>query len=268
MIWDCSDITFSQFLDIKAIEKRNGKEGFVDTMIEVAEMWHDKVDDMPFGNVQQIRALEVGELITISGWYMHIMQLIQEGLKKAEKDFIKEFEYKGEKYVFADEKIDTVMGLAFTAGQVVEALEYQNLYHKMAEENEVWDLDCAFEFELGLREVALLCLKEGEALPYKRGELDVWLNKRVKHLEGLPMDIVLSVRFFLLNGLQKYVKTQTINHFSKDRDGKRGMSNQGLKLSKRRNMYFTGRGGKVYSLARIMRRSFTATLRRLFIGKG
>ena len=61
------------------------------------------------------------------------------------------------------------------------------------------DLYGELEFERELRVMAVLLRKEGEQLPINVAERKIWIENRAKHFQGLPLDIVMGVRFFLFS---------------------------------------------------------------------
>lgn len=219
------EMTYSQFLDMKAAEKNHSGD-FRNVIIEsIIPYLKDPNDayDMPFGEDKedaQYRPLVVGDDITATGLYLHLLYLIEtyKGRVK-DKDLIYEFEHKGEKYQVNERGIKALSGMAFTVGEVVEVLQYQKLYTDMQRQFEkqnemqtgqtgIFDLDCAMEFKLGLQEIAVLARKKDEKLPVIKREKDAFIVERMQVFQDLPMSIVLDIRFFLLSGLKKLAATQ------------------------------------------------------------
>lgn len=145
--------------------------------------------------------------------YAHFINLINSfnPEKCLEDSFV--IDWKGRTYqIHKDESARTLLDIPLTAGEVVTAMEFQR--RAIEVEKRKGDSEGNMAFALGMREMAVLCRRENEVLPYRKKELSEFIIRRAKIFEDLPMDIVLSVRFFLLNGLITYQKIHYANIFS------------------------------------------------------
>lgn len=216
---DVSQITFSQFLDIKAVENKH-RGNWEQIVIETVKLFTEVDEKTEFGKHDS--RIELGKEFTVVGAYYWIVGMIADyisNLPEGEPQY--SFKHKGVKYVVTEDRVHGMTGRKHTVGEVIEALHFQQLFEKAAskvEEGEIFDGDCAFEFQLGLREIALICRQPGEKLPIDPGPRKAFLDERMLIFEDLPMHLVLNVRFFLLDTLKRLETTRITGLFSKVQD--------------------------------------------------
>ena len=104
-------------------------------------------------------------------------------------------------------KFLTLEGLS--TGEAIELLEFRRIAEKNLEDKKfgIGNMD----FTLGLRELSILMRKKGEALPWKRKDLDNFINSRVQIFRGVTAAEVLTLRFFLINSYLLWLQNQTTN---------------------------------------------------------
>ena len=96
-----------------------------------------------------------------------------------------------------------------STGEAIEVLEFRRIAEKNLEEKK-FALG-SMDFTLGLRELAILVRKKGEALPWNRKELESFLNDRMQTFRTVTAGEVLTLRFFLINSYLIWLQNQTIN---------------------------------------------------------
>ena len=109
-------------------------------------------------------------------------------------------------YIGRDRAVSLLTGEGTTTGQVLEILEFQRRFSILMEA--VKEGSAALDFELGLREMAILLLPHGKELPYKTGARRRFLQTQMKRMEDIPLDQILRVRFFLIGSLEDYIRTK------------------------------------------------------------
>jgi len=226
------DISFADFCEFKAketlfFEALKGDDhdaaDAVMILIEVVEqVVKGDLSDIPFAvdgeNVLDLMqsdfVFNFDDELSITRIYAHIITLLKrvdiENLDNGKEIRIKNGEVE---YVLDSVRAVRLMTETnVTAGEMLETLEFQKRFFGNSEKanlNDVTNLD----FELGLTEVAILCRKEGEKLPWRKAELDNWLQKRIHEIKDIPLSDVLRIRFFLLDSLTNFVQTANTDTF-------------------------------------------------------
>lgn len=226
------DISFADFCDFKAketlfFEALKGDDhdaaDAVMILIEVVEqVVKGDLSDIPFAvdgeNVLDLMqsdfVFNFDDELSITRIYAHIITLLKrvdiENLDNGKEIRIKNGEHE---YVLDSVRAVRLMTETnVTAGEMLETLEFQKRFFGNSEKanlNDVTNLD----FELGLTEVAILCRKEGEKLPWRKAEFDNWLQKRIHEIKDIPLSDVLRIRFFLLDSLTNFVQTANTDTF-------------------------------------------------------
>lgn len=244
--YDVSSITFSEFCDFQTeerayIELRNPPElkedgsnreevdnfepDLEDCMRQltkaVGTMIDGDISRLPFTIVEdRVDALIDGgykigleDDLSVLRIYAHLLTVIR-NFKPLQIPETFTTDFKGEVFEITYKRASQMLtGKAVSVGEAVEVLEYQRRLQLLLKERplEIGNLD----FTLGLTEISLLLRKPGERLPWDRTKLNEFIQDRRELFKDLSLEVVLSIRFFLLNTLLRYEKTQTINSFGK-----------------------------------------------------
>ena len=110
------------------------------------------------------------------------------------------FDYKGDKYHVGKKDIETFYEQkGITTGEYVTIKNVRQLMQEKLYRHT--DIEGLYEMELSLYEMAILCRKEGEQLPYFSVARDKYLQDRGKHFEDIDMATYYNVCFFLITSL-------------------------------------------------------------------
>lgn len=154
--------------------------------------------------------LKIGDEVSLLRYYAHIVGLIN-GYKP--EKIPQTFEWtssKGQTYkVKQQEAARAIYSTAMTAGEAITVLEYQRRAG-LAEKKQLTEIG-NIEFSLGLTEVAILLRRPGERLPADKRKRDHFLEKRREIFADITLDVVMSLRFFLLNSLLVYATIRNTN---------------------------------------------------------
>lgn len=154
--------------------------------------------------------LKIGDEVTLLRYYAHIVTLIN-GYKP--EKIPTTFEWKSEKgKTYKIKSVDAaraIFGTAMTAGEAITVLEYQ----RRAGLSERMGLTGIgnIEFSLGLTELAILLRRPGEKLPADKRKRDQFIEQRREVFADVTLDVIMSLRFFLLNSLLSYATTRNTN---------------------------------------------------------
>lgn len=166
--------------------------------------------------IDQGYRLKIGDEVSLLRYYAHIVGLIN-GFKPAEIPV--NFEWKSEKgkifKINKQEAARAIFGTAMTAGEAITVLEYQRRAG-LAEKKGLAEIG-NIEFSLGLTEVAILLRRPGERLPADKRKRDFFIEQRREVFADITLDVVMSLRFFLLNSLLAYATTRNTNFSGKAR---------------------------------------------------
>lgn len=77
------------------------------------------------------------------------------------------------------------------------------------------DPEGLFDMELSLYEMAILCKGKADKLPINPKQRDLFMKKRARLFQDIPMITFYRVCFFLITSLVRLGINQTINHFGK-----------------------------------------------------
>jgi len=95
-------------------------------------------------------------------------------------------------------------------GEMIEVLEYQRLA-KNAKDEKKFSFG-ALDFNFGLQQLAVMMRKKGEALPWNRSELEIFVSQRKELFsKKVTCEDVHKLRFFLTSSFRTWNKTQGIN---------------------------------------------------------
>lgn len=219
------EIQWEAFCDFKdqeqeyfaAQETEDSQAAIIAITRALAYVYGDWICDLPFSLDEPIEELflngftvTLGDDLSVMRLYAHLNTIINtfkpETLKdKVFKIVIKEEEYQLDQLKAA--KFLTLEGVS--TGEAIEVLEFRRIAEKNLEEKK-FALG-SMDFTLGLRELAILIRKKGEALPWNRKELEAFLNSRMEIFRGVTAGEVLTLRFFLINSYLLWLQNQTTN---------------------------------------------------------
>ena len=163
--------------------------------------------------------IKAGDELSILRLYVHILTIIREFKPtKIPRSYV--LSKDGKTFVIgakaAAEMLLGKSGGSVATGEALEILEYQRRY-ALALKNkplEVGNLD----FTLGLTEFAILVRQNGERLPWEKGDLDRFIQERREFFKDLPLDEVLSIRFFFAQCIAYVQKKSDYRLFWKPRE--------------------------------------------------
>lgn len=107
-----------------------------------------------------------------------------------------------------------ILDKPLSTGEAVECLEWKRITDQAVDANPLGVGN--LEFTYGLTQMALLLRKPGEKLPHERRELDQFIARRQVEFAGLPLSVILDIRFFLIAALLNSNKTKDSNSFGTD----------------------------------------------------
>lgn len=167
----------------------------------------DQMSDLIKGGYQ----IEIGDEISIRRVYAHLVVLIQQ---YTPTQIPKSYKMRWGKMDFDVQREETakiLAGFALTTGEAIEVLELQRRASKRMETNpkDVGSID----FNLGLREFAILVRRKGERLPSRKKDRDQMIAQRIKLFKKLPLNHVLDLRFFFAASWMQYITTAQIGSF-------------------------------------------------------
>ena len=152
----------------------------------------------------------LGDDISVMRLYVHLNTIINTFKPETLKDKVFKLHVGGEEYQLDQLKAAKFLTLeGVSTGEAIEVLEFRRIAEKNLEEKK-FALG-SMDFTLGLRELAILVRKKGEALPWNRKELESFLNSRMEIFRGVTAGEVLTLRFFLINSYLIWLQNQTIN---------------------------------------------------------
>lgn len=152
----------------------------------------------------------IGDDLSIMRLYAHLNTIINTFKPETLKDKVFKLVIGGEEYQLDQLKAAKFLTLeGMSTGEAIEVLEFRRIAEKNLEEKK-FALG-SMDFTLGLRELAILVRKKGEALPWNRKELESFLNDRMQTFRTVTAGEVLTLRFFLINSYLLWLQNQTIN---------------------------------------------------------
>jgi len=158
--------------------------------------------------------LKIGDEVSVMRIYAHLVTMIQAYMPdKIPHTF--RLRWGGKKFTIQKQPIARVLlGRPMTTGEALEVLEYQRRASASMETTpkDIGNID----FNLGLREIAILLRKQGEELPAERTERIRFINSRMELFKDIPLRTILDLRFFFALSLMSYTTTKTILSSGKD----------------------------------------------------
>ena len=152
----------------------------------------------------------VGQEVSILSIYTHLVNVIESYSVDLPHEG-KVMTINGESYFFSAGDFNSLSDISFTVGESVTALAFRSELSK----NKMKGYDGNIDFSLSLREVAILCRKKDEVLPYKVKEMSSWIDNRVKLFRDnkITLGDVLKIRFFFLAGIKLSMTADYTNGF-------------------------------------------------------
>jgi hypothetical protein len=228
---DPSDITYSDFIDFRKLEEQyfsalqgeeegEDPEGLITNA--VAAVISGPVEILPLSlpgdDIEKVVETPfMLDHLSKLRLYGHIVSIIdQHQPEKVNIDKRYAVEYKGQTYYL--EPIEARRHLlaedkTYEVGEVTQVEESDRLL--TAKIDKYGDPDGILEFERELRAMAVLLRKEEEYLPVNVRARTHFIEKHMKLFAGLPMDVVLNVRFFFQRTYRALKQTLITAYFSK-----------------------------------------------------
>lgn len=219
------EIKWEAFCDFKdqeheyfaAQESEDSQTAIIAITRALAYVYGDWIFDLPFALDEPIEELflngftvTLGDDISVMRLYAHLNTVINTFKPETLKDKVFKIVIKGEEYQLDQLKAAKFLTLeGVSTGEAIEVLEFRRIAEKNLEEKK-FALG-SMNFTLGLRELATLVRKKGEALPWNRKDLESFLNSRMEIFRGVTAGEVLTLRFFLINSYLIWLQNQTIN---------------------------------------------------------
>lgn len=246
----CEDITYDQFEDFQANERKYKKELNDDEPDDAQVQWHLRhavnqiikgdLSAFPFmiltddpkrmlkNHTYQFSMLDPE--LSIHRLYIHLVNLMNSYENHVQpKQYVIEWydiDEKGNEvpckyYMDPTRSIDLLIGdtnthtnpitsKRYTSGEVLEILEFQRSFSKKI--NATQDTDGNLSYNLGLSEMAILLRKDGYKLPRKRADFRAHIEKYKRIFAKLPLNVVFDCRFFLLSIFKHYGKFLSMNY--------------------------------------------------------
>lgn len=229
IFYHVSERTFEQFCDFKNAEVYFWKVARQEEPeIDVREALRLVVNkmipgdyDLPY-NTRNERLIDlqengylinVGDKLTLIRLYAHCLNVINSFVPDKIPETFR-FTHKKKHFVIdAKPTARMLSGMAFTAGESIEVLEYMKRAQDVVKKSPMQEGN--IDFTLGLTELAILVRQKGERLPMERPRLEKFIELRRELFKSVPLDVVLSIRFFFLNILLNLGTIPTTNPFGK-----------------------------------------------------
>ena len=201
------EISLLQYINY-VVARRNAEKDDLPPMIGVAMAISEffQVDVMPIleGEVGVGNVTEAQLAHTVGVIHVRLDEIISKYPAKirGEEDF--KFTWKGIEYLIPHLSFNAVTGkLQKTALNVYEYVEADTIKFQaqlMAEKE--GDREGSIWFSEYTRLISLLARREGEKLPFKPADREVFLQNRMEVFQDVPLDIAMDIDFFLADGLR------------------------------------------------------------------
>ncbi len=194
---------------------------------------HNPGDDLK-AMLEKKYQLTIGDHISLERLYISLVSLVNQ----YEPDHIPEvfrMKWKGQDFEIKKAPVARVItNKPITTGEAIEVLEFQR---RAGDRSKTSPLGSGnVDFNLGLREMAILVRKKDEELPSSRGTRRKFIQDRMNLFKDLPLDTILSIRFFFISALLNYSRKK---HFTTS-----GMVGQGVKKRRKAKRKKKGRRGQ------------------------
>lgn len=152
--------------------------------------------------------------LTVQHLYVHILTLIN-SYKPEQLSSDYRISIGGKLYcIQGDAAARALTGIRYTAGEVVTLKNFQRTTALALERAGGYDAEGNLGFNLGLEEVATLLRPVGVKLPWERRERIAFIDSQKELFKDLPLDVIMNIRFFLLNSIKELAKTLAISFSS------------------------------------------------------
>lgn len=219
------EIQWEAFCDFKdqeqeyftAQETEDSRAAIIAITRALAYVYGDWIWDLPFSLDEPLEELflngftvTLGDDISVMRLYAHLNTIINTFKPETLKGKVFKIVIGGEEYQLDQLKAAKFLTLeGVSTGEAIEVLEFRRIAEKNLEEKK-FALG-SMDFTLGLRELAILVRKKGEALPWNRKDLEAFLNSRMEIFRGVAAGEVLTLRFFLINSYLLWLQNRTTN---------------------------------------------------------
>lgn len=225
-----SQIKFADFCDFRQLEAKylhdddiTGPEAAVMLRDALATIVKGSLHPLPVNHpgddpVQMLDRgyiVQIGDPLSLNRIYAHLVTIIQDYKPDKVPQTFK-MKWHGKNFTVSRAPIARVLlGTPLTTGEALEVLEYQRrASDRMATApKDVGNID----FNLGLREFAILVRKKGEELPADRDQRHRFINQRMALFKDLRLTAVLDIRFFFVTSLIDYTQKNLLSTSGKDR---------------------------------------------------
>lgn len=158
------------------------------------------------------------------------------------------------------------MGEGTTAGQLIEVLEFRRRCLHLAETT-INEANGNLDFNLGTTEMALLVLPKGVKLPHKRGPLMKHINEWKKKWEFVPLDELLTIRFFLVTTIINWLANKYTGDFLNKKNATQLKRLKGARNKpnwKRKQLKLGPSRGFAFITTSVLRSNFSVQLQTLY----
>jgi len=223
-----SEIKFNDFCDFKteeakflaAVEEEQNEVAVYALLQALSKLISGPVNCLPLDHagenindlIESAYAIQIGDNLSVNRLYAHIVTTINQ-YRPAEIPEVWEVGSKYGPLQFSKTSYRVLTRAPITTGEGLEVMEFQRRAARALEDNpkEAGNID----FTLGLTELAILCRRKGEALPFEKVKLDQFLNQRRGVFKEITLDKIIELRFFFHRLLLQSEKTGSTNFFGK-----------------------------------------------------
>ena len=234
----CSQITIDQFFDFKGYEQEYFKysqddtrddgmavEALAKALSYITGLTKDEylehfplyVDSDDGGKVGSYTIM-LGDNLSVYRVYAHIRTIVYRyQTKKRGKRKGFQFTHKDETYIW-DMGLFKQSLLEFpqlAAGPAIIVQDLQNMYKKRMGLVQFGGENANYDFNLGKRELAVLCRKKGEELPLHNAVRSKFIEERAEVFSDVKLSTLLDLRFFLHSTSEDWQILQSMLHTSK-----------------------------------------------------
>lgn len=189
-------------------------ESMMATIIDgnIADIEFSIEGDSPTKLIENKYHIGLEDDISLMRLYAHWVTIV-DAFKPEKVPRIIKMDMEGTTCELTKERVEILfMGEGTTAGQLIEILEFRRRCLFLAETVKS-EATGNLDFNLGTTEMSLLVLPKGVKLPHKRGPLMKHINEWKKKWEFVPLDELLTIRFFLVGTIMNWLANNYIPGF-------------------------------------------------------
>lgn len=229
----CDDIRFDDFCDFRTEEAKYQQAIRDDKPIEeIQSILADALLNIIPGDVRSLPfavsdtdhelvdttyQIQLNEEISLLRLYAHYLNMIQAYKPNSipETFVVNRWPWAKDRYkIKSKPAARMILDRPLNTGEAIECLEWKRITDRAVEAKPLGVGN--IEFTYGLTQIALLLRKEGERLPSDRRKLDQFIAQRRTTFQGLPLSVILDIRFFLIAALTNYGTTRDSGSFGTD----------------------------------------------------